>query len=153
MRERMKQPSRTKPRYWDVKRAVKESRRTIDATELVTMFRNSPLKGLQIVPLDSRYVIVDTHTAGMMLAYNGVDQERYKSDNFDCDNFAMAVAGALPMRWDVNCCGLVVDFSAKHAYNCIATTDNGMIVVEPQNDLLFLDYSPYEAKGGFVLFA
>lgn len=143
----------SRPRYWDVYRAVRDSKQTISQQELRKMFSESPLRGLQLVPLDSRYVIVDTNTIGLVTAYNGVDLEEYKSESYDCDNFALSFAGDVPQRWDVNCIGIVIDFSAGHAYNCAATIDNGIVIIEPQNDTLFLDYSPYAAKSGFVLFA
>ena len=155
MREIQKLSSqyRDKPSYWEVRRAVKASRTTISAAQLTEMFHKSPLRHLQLLCLDSRYVILDTHATGLVIAYNGVDLEKYESESYDCDNFAISLAGAIPIKWDCNNIGIVTDFSARHAYNCVPTTDNGIIVVEPQNDTLFLDYSPYPAKGGFVLFA
>ena len=144
---------RKKPRYWDVRRAIRDTQQTISAQELAGMFAASPLRNLQLVLLDSRYIITDTHATGLVIAYNGVDLKDYESESYDCDNFALSLAGSVPVKWDINNIGIVIDSSARHAYNCVPTTDNGLIVVEPQNDTLFLDHSPYEAKAGFVLFA
>lgn len=141
-----------KPRYWDVWRAVKKNARTINNQSLADLFRESPLRELQLAPLDSRYRVVDIDTWKLILAYNGVDAEKYKSEEFDCDNFAVCLSGDVAQRWHLNSVGIVVDFSAQHAYNCVVTPD-GIFVVEPQTDQVFRTDTPYQAQHGFVLFA
>ena len=72
-----------------------------------------------------------------VLAYNTVDQSRYKSEHVDGDNFAVCLAGDVSQRWDVNDIGVVLNVSAGHAYNCVLVSEDGKVdlrTVEPQTD-------------------
>lgn len=146
----------SKPKYWDVRRAIKDTVRTYSQEDLVNAFNRSPLKNLGLWPLDTRYRAVPVHVWQQILAYNGVDKEKYQSEFFDCDNFAQCLIGDVAQRWKINGIGLVMDFSAGHAYNAVLCDDEGRLyisVVEPQTDCLFEDKTPYEARMGVVTFS
>lgn len=71
----------------------------------------------------------------LVLACNGVDRSRYRSEHFDCNNFAVGLAGDIAQGWGVN--GIVIDTSVSHAYNCVLTYDDGEVglqMIEPQTD-------------------
>ena len=142
----------SKPRYWDVRRAIKESVVEVSYNQLASAFHESDLKRLQFAGLDSRYRAVDMKTWELIIAYNDVDEEKYKSEHFDCDNFAVCFAGEVAQKWDINGVGIVIDFSAQHAYNCLILADKfgniKIISFEPQADR----FAEYKAENGFVMF-
>ena len=142
-----------KTKYWDVWRAIKQNTQELSHNELASLFRKSALGRLQFAALDSRYWAVDLKTWQLILAYNGTDLEPYQSERYDCDSFSVSLSGEVGKKWKLNTCGIVIDFSARHAYNCVVTTDAGILVVEPQSDQIFNQNSPYEAQSGFVMFA
>ena len=142
----------SKPKYWDVWRSVKNSAKDVSYQQLISDFEDSPLSKLQFVGLDAAYRAVDLATWRLILDYNQIDKEKYRSDIADCDNFALGLSAEVSKRWKVTA-GVVIDGSARHAYNCIVTTDEGILVVEPQTDRIFLSESPYAAESGFTIFA
>ena len=149
-----------KPHWKTIDKAIRNSVQTLSQSELVKAFHTSLLKQLQPWVLDTKYRAVSLEVWRLIVAYNGVDREKYTSEFFDCDNFATCLAGDVAQRWGINGIGVVLDFSAAHAYNCALTVDTEdrnalkIIVIEPQTDHLFLDTSlPYAAKHGVVTFS
>ncbi|MCE2397314.1 hypothetical protein J4G02_22675 [Candidatus Poribacteria bacterium] len=86
----------------DVRRIVKRHVCDVSRAEVVEAYRNSRLKNLHGEFLDRRY-----------RALSQVDKKQYRTDYWDCDNFALALCGQVPMWFDVNGVGLVVDYSGK----------------------------------------
>ena len=127
-----------RPRYWDVRRAVRKSVRTVFSVRLRLVHKSSSLKNLSLWALDSRFRALPQDVWEQILAYNLIKLEHYKSEHFDCDNFAVCLAGDVAQRWDINGIGVVIDVSAYHAYNCVLADDGGrfdLLMVEPQTDL------------------
>ena len=144
-----------KPRYWDVWRAVRDSKREFTKDEVVDALNASPLTNLQEVPVDSVYLAASEDAWRGMLAYTGVDRIRYVSNAFDCDNFAVLFAGVVADKFDINGVGIVVDYSGGHAYCAILIVDeNGGLsigIIEPQNDQFVIKTEGmYAAKFGFI---
>ena len=143
-----------KPKYWDVWRAVRDSKREFTKDEVVAALNASPLSSLQEVPVDSAYWGASEEAWHGMLAYTGVDRIRYVSNAFDCDNFAVLFAGVVADKFDINGVGIVVDYSGGHAYCAILiVTENGLKIgiIEPQNDRFVLKTEGmYAAKFGFI---
>ena len=147
-----------KPRYWDVRRLVKESEREFTNREVVDALNASPLKTLQDIPVDSKYWAVSKEAWEGMMAYIGVDQEKYEVDRFDCDNFAVVFAASVADRFRINGAGIVVDFSGGHAYNAILITGThgglSIGIIEPQNRRYILKTEGmYQARHGFIFLA
>ena len=144
-----------KPRYWDVWRAVRDSKREFTKDEVVAALNASPLTNLQEVPVDSAYWGASEEAWRGMLAYTGVDRIRYVSNAFDCDNFAVLFAGVVADKFDINGVGIVVDYSGRHAYCTVLIVDaNGNLsigIIEPQNDQFVLKTEGmYKADFGFI---
>ena len=143
-----------KPRYWDVWRAVRDSKQQYTKAEVVAALDASPLGLLQDVPVDNNYWGASEDAWHGMLAYTGVDRRRYVSDSFDCDNFAVLFAGIVADKFDINGVGIVVDFSGGHAYCAILiVTDSGLKIgiIEPQNDKFVIKTEGmYAARFGFI---
>lgn len=146
-----------RPKYWTVWRAVRKTAKTVSGAELTEAWKASQLSKLGLWYLDSRFRALPLATWKQVLAYNTVDKSRYKSDHFDCDNFAICLAGDAAQRWGVNGIGIVIDISAGHAYNCVLTYDDGKLdlqIVEPQTDELIHRAVPgYSAWKGTIIFA
>lgn len=143
----------SKPKYWDVKRAIKENVVDLSAKDMLSAFARSGLRQLQAIAIDSRYRAVDIDTWRLIMDYSNVDKKKYKSEHFDCDNFAVCFAGEVAQKWELNGVGIVIDVSAKHAYNCLLVVDNDnylrILSIEPQTDRI----TSYVAEEGFVMFA
>ena len=150
-----------RPKIKEVREAIKATRRVVGWEELKAAFEASPLGELQCICLDSEYVALPLETWRLVLQWSRVDKFRYKADKRDCDNFAAALHGTVPIRFKVNTAAYVLDFSGKHAYTALAVAepDGGLsiAVVEPQTDALVSvgseksDHEAYTATKGFVL--
>ena len=118
----------------------------------------SLVANLADITLDNTYWAVSLETWELILAYNGASKNDYVKDSFDCDNFALCLAGNVPQRWGVNGVAIVIDFSGQHAYNALLVVDeNGVLevaVVEPQNDeFVIRKQGMYKGNCGFALLA
>jgi len=117
-----------RPYYWTVRRAVKNSVRTISDRKLSEAWAHSELRNLQLYCLNSKFRALPRDVWEQVIAHNGVDRSRYRSEHFECNNFAMCLAGDVSQRWEVNGAGIVID-------NC-DDGDLDLVIVEPQTDEL-----------------
>ena len=60
-----------------------------------------------------------------ILQYSGADEYHYRAEASDCDDFAYYLRGELPCKLGFNGVGVVLDYSAGHAYCAILTWRNG----------------------------
>ena len=151
----------TKPRKRDVMRAIKNGFTYVPYDALKEAFDKSALSKLTFVGLDNEYVVLTRAAWEKVLAWSGVNDYKYKSDTRDCDNFAAALHGTIPLRLGVNTVGYVVDWSGGHAYNAVAVMEEGgpltIAAVEPQTDGFVAvgdqasAHEAYTATNGFVL--
>ena len=82
-----------RPKYWDVWRDVRKTVKTVAEQELRHAWKQSELRPLGLRYLDSRFRALPAKVYKKVLAYNTVDRSRYKSEHFDCDIFAVFLAG------------------------------------------------------------
>ena len=117
----------------------------------------SALRNLGLWALDSRFQALSRKVWEQILAYYLVDLEHYISEHCDYDNFAVCLAGDVAQRWDINGIGIVIDVSARHAYNCVLSDDGGrldLLTFEPQTDGVVVRGLGYDdARSGVVMFA
>ena len=151
----------------EIRNHVLEKGQFITSDELITVFGKGPLRNLECWCLDSRYRVIDLPTWKDVLAWSAIDKYEYKDDVRDCDNFAMALSGRIPLTFRLNTIGMVIDFSGRHAYNAIityaedyTTLDDLIIgVIEPQTDGFVMigdqlsTHEAYTAEDGIVLWA
>ena len=145
-----------KPRYWDVWRAVRDTKQQFTNLQVLDALKTSSLPNLQRVPLDNTYWGVSIETWELILAYTGTDRKKYVKDSFDCDNFAVHLTDVSADKFDINGVGIVVDGSGGHAYcSLLVAGENGKLsiaTVEPQNDTFILKpEGMYKAEFGFIL--
>lgn len=146
-----------KPKYWDVWRAVRDTKQQFTNAEVKAALRKSHLSKLGGLPLDETYWGVSLETWHLILAYNGTDKKRYVKDTFDCDNFAILFAGSVADKFSINGAGIVIDYSGGHAYSAllVATEDGpAFATIEPQNDeFVIKTEGMYDAEFGFIMLA
>lgn len=62
----------------------------------------------QVVLWDGKYTFTDFSTIMKIIKYDIVKWHEYKSEVYDCDNFAMTFAGLVPFMYGINSVGIVV---------------------------------------------
>ena len=148
----------SKPRYWDVWRKVRDTKKQFSNDQVQDALQASGLSKLHGLPLDNTYWGVSLETWELILAYNGTDKKRYVKDTFDCDNFAILFAGSVADKFSINGAGIVIDYSGGHAYSAllVATEDGNLAfaTIEPQNDAFVIKMDGmYDAEFGFIMLA
>ena len=147
-----------KPKYWDVWRSVRDTKKEFTNAEVQAALGASHLSKLGGLPLDEKYWAVSIETWHLILAYNGTDKKRYVKDFFDCDNFAILFAGSVADKFAINGAGIVIDYSGGHAYSALlVVTEAGTLAfatIEPQNDeFVIKTEGMYDAEFGFIMLA
>ena len=148
----------SKPKYWDVWRSVRDTKKEFSNAEVKAALGASHLSKLGGLPLDETYWAVAIETWHLILAYNGTDKKRYVKDVFDCDNFAILFAGSVADKFSINGAGIVIDYSGGHAYSALlVVTEDGALAfatIEPQNDeFVIKTEGMYDAEFGFIMLA
>lgn len=147
-----------RPHYQTVKAAIRKSEKVFTRQEVAAALRASELHNMQNGLLDNKYWAVSRDAWEKILAFNLTDRKAYQSDRYDCDNFAISLAGSVATKWDINGCGIVIDGSGGHAYSALLINNDGKLeiaVVEPQDDwfVIFVGRGHYAAKGGMIILA
>ena len=127
----------------------------------VSMAMKARAPALQEINLDDENFLVDEATYRAALAADTTDELAYKRNRFDCDKFALRLMANLH---DVGITGqgVVIDYSAGHAYSIAALLPESgevgednlprIVVVEPQSDrFVELGSGDYTAESGYVL--
>ena len=97
-------------------------------------------RGVHIYRLDTRYWALTQAGWDRVIADHGRDRTSYTPERYDCDDYAFAYKGSMGDEYRLNGVGLVIDWSGKHAYNClvVAPDDPGGLpevhFLEPQTD-------------------
>ena len=90
--------------------------------------------------LDLTYYTTDIDTFKKIVGWDWSDTRKYISETFDCDKFAMYFKSRVAIDFGINAVGVVLDYSAEHAYNLVILKEGDGIrwyLYEPQNDKLF----------------
>jgi len=138
-------------------REIKRLAREVTIDDLQLAWSKSAAKGLGLMILDRRYLAVPEETWRKVLQYSGVDSVPYREESRDCDDFAFALRGELPLKLGLNGVGIILDSSGKHAYSALLVWgENGLEVdfVEPQTDRIISQdpESPYAMRAGTAIF-
>jgi hypothetical protein len=90
--------------------------------------------------LDLTYYTTDIDTFKKIVGWDWADTRKYISETFDCDKFSMYFKSRVAIDFGINSVGVVLDYSAEHAYNLVILKEGDGIrwyLYEPQNDNLF----------------
>lgn len=93
-------------------------------------------KGVTRLPLDGTYYLTTEAAMRRVVSSDLTDWLTYSKGAYDCENYALALAGKFQEAYGVNGVGVVVDWSANpaHAYNVVVTVEGVVRFVEPQSD-------------------
>jgi hypothetical protein len=114
----------------------------------------APLKVVRL-PLDSQYRLTDQNNFLNIVSWDWIDSRQYIKDVFDCENYAIAFKSRIDEYFGLNQVGIVIDYRSMHGYNLVVFPDSNIMLLEPQNDKLFIWTSRslvfYALEGAFVL--
>ena len=100
---------------------------------------------------DRKYKLVDMNYLKKFLKTNTINNIKYISNDFDCDDFSMLLQGDVT-RWDSALAfGIIWGTTPSgnaHAWNWCVGNDRKIWFVEPQRDTIFL---PTSEKAWWVL--
>ena len=147
----------------ELQRRVDGSRYHASPQAVFEALRTAGLGQLQPYLLDSEFTALPMEVWQEVLDWSDVDRVQYVAQTRDCDNFAIALAGQIGLRLKVNGCGVVVDYSGRHAYSVllVAAPDGSVsaALLEPQSDRIVMvgdkmsGHEAYAANQGWILFA
>lgn len=111
--------------------------------------------GIIRLPLDGKYRLTNESNFVEIIAWDWLDSEKYQSEIFDCENFAIAFKSHVDYYFGLNQVGIVIDYKSGHAYNLVIYPDGDVSVLEPQGDALYVwEKRPapfYTMEGAIVL--
>jgi hypothetical protein len=114
----------------------------------------APLKVVRL-PLDGQYRLTDQNNFLNIVSWDWIDSRQYVTDVFDCENYAIAFKSRIDEYFGLNQVGIVIDYKSMHGYNLVVFPDANVMLLEPQNDKLFIWTSRslvfYALEGAFVL--
>ena len=90
--------------------------------------------GMDILSLDNKYLVTNQADMKKIIEWDWTDNRKYVAEKYDCDNFAFSFKAMVDRKFNVNNVGLVIDYSAGHAYNIIVFNDGTVKLFEPQSD-------------------
>ena len=90
--------------------------------------------GMEILALDNKYQVTTQKDMKKIIDWDWTDNKTYVKEKYDCDNFAFSFKAMVDRKFGVNNVGLVIDYSAGHAYNIIVFNDGAVRLFEPQTD-------------------
>ena len=90
--------------------------------------------GMDILALDNKYLVTNLKDMKKIIEWDWTDNRKYIAEKYDCDNFAFSFKAMVDRKFNVNNVGLVIDYSAGHAYNIIVFNDGTVKLFEPQSD-------------------
>ena len=90
--------------------------------------------GMKRKNLDTKYWSCGRTDFEAIVNWDWTDKKKYVAEKYDCDNFAFSFKAMVDRKFNVNNVGLVIDYSAGHAYNIIVFNDGTVKLFEPQSD-------------------
>jgi hypothetical protein len=135
------------------------SKKALSEAELRAIINELKMLGgfLGWLRLDGSYYTVDMDTFKKIVEWDFTDTRKYLTDTFDCDKFAMYFKSRLALDFGINAVGVVLDYSAGHAYNLVILKDSQTrwYLYEPQDDSIFTyntrDVNMYAMKSYVLL--
>jgi hypothetical protein len=119
--------------------------------------KDARISGLTHIGLDREYYAPkDVKDLQDALFANRVSEYIYEAEEYDCDDFAIALKAGLA-RVGITSVAIVIDYAGGHAYNAVALpTEDGVTVryIEPQTDEDVTDKigrGEYAATRGYII--
>lgn len=124
------------------KHKINKSKIEIDQSELRNLL-NKQLPKHKLFSLDDKYKIPHIDDLKKAINETAIDETKYRSSYFDCENFSMYFFSILALEYSYNGCGIVISYKSQHAFNILVShrgsKDSLQVhVFEPQNDKIWL---------------
>tara|TARA_Y100000310_G_C20450012_1_gene700240 strand:+ start:346 stop:813 length:468 start_codon:yes stop_codon:yes gene_type:complete len=108
------------------------STKEIDIVHLHNILRAQYPKA-QVYLSDKTYKLCSPADIKYFLKQDKTNRKQYKTDDFDCDDFAYRLLGQFSIpAWSALAFGMC--WTEKHALNCMVGTDGKLYFIEPQSD-------------------
>lgn len=134
----------------------------VTSTDVQKAWKESSGRKMDCMCLDRFFYAQTPEVWDHVLQYSSVNNKKYVSDRFDCDDFAFALKGTMGQKLSIgSSIGVIVDYSGKHAYNALLVTDDNKLSIqflEPQQDTFVTRGSRmsstemYKMTRGYVIF-
>jgi len=105
--------------------------------------------GRTVIVMNEKYVYPEFNDPSLVelkefLENDDTDKLQYNIYNFTCQNFAITLVGRLYQK-RIFSCPAIVGFSngIRHMVVAVKTRDNGIVYVEPQNDMIILNITKH----------
>ena len=143
----------------NIKKQIEAQHQLVDADKVMKLFNKKKFNGIQPILLDRKYKVPTYEVWVNILDRNRVDRRFYKPEHFDCDDFAKIIYAYSSKEFELNSCGLVLDWSGRHAYNVFLfiNLENKLdfSFFEPQDDCFlkenYLFTGQYALKDGMII--
>lgn len=151
----------------DLRRLIKNNSKRVSAQQMLDAVRGRQRERggkMQCIAMDAgqkAYRIVSWEVWDKLIEKSKINTKRYRRNIRDCDDFAFSFRGEIPLLWEVNGVGFVLDTSGAHAYNVLIGYDSESDHIsarffEPQSDR-FVEinsteqgYEGYSAQRGYI---
>jgi len=110
---------------------------------------NKEFKKVYILKTDMKYRVPTKKTFQNILENDVIDEIKYQSEYFDCENFAVLFKGISALHYRINSVGIVISYASAHAFNIILVEENNQLEIyklEPQSDKLWKKEKPEREK-------
>ena len=103
--------------------------------------------------LDTKYYLCGRKELEDILSSGLIETIKYKSNIFDCDNFALLFSALVNLEIGINSVGIVIDYTGGHAYNLVILSDGKVVFIEPQNNQIveLKEEGLYQLKHGVII--
>ena len=113
---------------------------------------------LQAILVDSKYTALSLDDWERVIKETNDAYKKYRAEYFDCDDFARCQAALVSLKYNINGCGQVYDFSGEHSYNVLLLWDGAHLsarILEPQGPAILSDSDVgkghYSEKQGIII--
>jgi len=96
---------------------------------------------VKICLADQQYENLDMEEVRKVIASDEIDKMKYEAEQFDCDDFAFALMGALHHNRKTAAMPIFITWVSMpeggHAVLSVLTADKRILIIEPQNDSIY----------------
>ena len=119
---------------------ISESAFIVSSRQLQNAVSKSGYSDFENFYWDSKYRVLSKENWLNAINLLNIDRAKYEHEFFDCDDFAQVTKGLLSFVFELNGCGQVVNYEARHSYLNVAFAEDDNAsnlkigIIEPQQD-------------------
>ena len=142
-----------------IKKSIAKKEQVVTSTQLREIWKNSAGRNLQAIIVDKNYYAIPWELWCDVIEHTKIDAGQYRTDRYDCDDFAIVLKGVVSRKFALNSAGIVFDYSGGHAYTALLVANDDetkspfIVFIEPQTDGLITNFEgAYDAEFGIAIF-